>query len=259
MRASLAVVLLSSVATGQVVTVGPPASGATFQEVQAAIDAATPGSTIVVLPGTYAPVVVDKSLRILGPGPDAASLASATAGVETLRIAGLAAGEQVTVSGLDVIGASTVCTGSFPTPFEDCTATVLVQDCLGTVLLHDLRAVPQNPTAATSGDALHVRSSANVVLDSCELRGQFGGQVGFALTATRAAFVEDSAVAIVGSELSGGSGIHTFGAAPPGNVGVVARSSTLYVAASTLQSHPKNRALPKVTGPAGAFTPSSLL
>jgi parallel beta-helix repeat protein len=74
-RIARAVVAITAVA-GSVVIVGGPARAAgvlrvpgNYATIQAAIDAATPGSTVLVDPGTFREeVVVDKDLRLVGAG-----------------------------------------------------------------------------------------------------------------------------------------------------------------------------------------------
>lgn len=62
---ALALAPLSGAGT---LTVGPAGSGAQFTQIQAAVDAALPDDVILVKPGTYARIDVNKPLRILGDG-----------------------------------------------------------------------------------------------------------------------------------------------------------------------------------------------
>ncbi len=58
--------------------VGPLETGAPFREIAHAVDAASPGSIVRVLPGTYhEPVVIGETVTILGAGPEATMLRTA--------------------------------------------------------------------------------------------------------------------------------------------------------------------------------------
>ncbi|MEM7202396.1 MAG: hypothetical protein AAF628_19145 [Planctomycetota bacterium] len=83
--------VLAPVAQAQIV-VDPAGSGA-FTDLQAAIDAAPPGSVLRVLGGTYGPLRIDKSLTIVG---DPAPLISSP------RM-----GSGVQVPGIDLVGTGT--------------------------------------------------------------------------------------------------------------------------------------------------------
>src|SRR6185436_16079297 len=98
-RASLlaALLALAPLAHAGILTVGPAGSGAQFTEIQAAVDAALDDDVILVRPGTYAAVVVDKPLRILGDGTGVVRIDAAAFGV-TAR--GIASGEELVLSGI---------------------------------------------------------------------------------------------------------------------------------------------------------------
>src|SRR6185436_13834522 len=116
-----ALLALAPLAHAGVLTVGPAGSGAQFTEIQAAIDAALDDDVILVKPGTYARIVVDKPLRILGDGTGAVRIDAPFFGV---RIRGIASGEEAVLSGVEILPSAS--------------PMLLVSDCPGTVVLQDL-------------------------------------------------------------------------------------------------------------------------
>lgn len=81
--------------------VGPLGSGAPYQDVQAAIDAAAPGDRVLMLPGTYGAVRIDKPLSLTGAGSGTTRIL-ASAGSVPLVIAGLGSGGRFRLSGFEI-------------------------------------------------------------------------------------------------------------------------------------------------------------
>ena len=118
---SLVLPLLAPSLAAGILTVGPAGSGAQFTEIQAAVDAALDGDVILVRPGTYAAIVVEKPLRILGDGTGTVRIEAPTESAVSIR--GIAASEELVLSGVEAVSNRTV---------------IHVQDCPGTVVLQGL-------------------------------------------------------------------------------------------------------------------------
>jgi len=114
-RALVAVFAIALPAAADVLTVGPPGSGAQFAQIQAAIDAAADDDVILVKPGSYQAIALDKSVRILADG-------TGTVRVPTVAIANTAAGGETVLSGVTI----------------DVHPAVRLSDCAGTVVLEDI-------------------------------------------------------------------------------------------------------------------------
>ncbi|MEM7199034.1 MAG: hypothetical protein AAF628_02145 [Planctomycetota bacterium] len=82
------------VAAQQVLVVGDPAAGAEFPSLQLAVDAAAPGDTILVQPGTYDGATITKALHILADG-------AAVAIGSTVNIQNLPPGATIRLAGFD--------------------------------------------------------------------------------------------------------------------------------------------------------------
>jgi hypothetical protein len=138
-RLALALVALVPLCAADILTVGPAGSGAQFSQIQAAVDAAHDDDVILVQPGDYQDVVVDKPLRILG---DAGSV-----GVGVVTVRDIGAGKELVLSGVYLF-------------------LVLLQNCPGTVVLQDIDA--QTPAS----NAVQVENCARaVLLDSLVIGG----------------------------------------------------------------------------------------
>src|SRR5688572_13526839 len=96
-----AALLLQATASAGVLVVGPPGSGAPFQDVQPAIDAAQPGDTVLVLAGSYGTASITKPLQLVGAGSGLVTL-SGPPTAPVLHVGSIPAGETVVVSGLDL-------------------------------------------------------------------------------------------------------------------------------------------------------------
>lgn len=126
---ALGSLLLLAVASPQlhadVIHVGP-GPGAQFAEIQDAVVAAQPNDVLLVQPGMYLPVSVDKPLRILGDngGGRVQILGGATAALDIQDI-GLA--EELVVFGVE------------PSTQQPDGFAIDIENCAGTVVLHDIK------------------------------------------------------------------------------------------------------------------------
>ncbi len=147
---ALLVLALSSPLAAQATWTVDDDGPADFATLQAAVDAAADGDTILVRAGLYPGAVIDgKGLVIQGEGP--AILLMAFAQLPTLEIRNVGAQQSVCVRGLelDAVGQAE-------------TTTAVIQGCAGAVLLEDC-------TVNGTGTPLSVGSSASVTLSRCEL------------------------------------------------------------------------------------------
>lgn len=140
-----------------------------FQDLQAAVDAATDGDTILVAGGTYAGFVIqDKRLQVVGVPGQSVSIEG------TVSVLNLAAGRSVLLSGLDVTGAS-VKPASLPAlVVTGCAGHVRVEGCT----LAGGAGVPEGDTSEPFGDGGHavvLQASPRVVFSDCTLAGGDGG------------------------------------------------------------------------------------
>ena len=96
-RVGVAVALLASTAIAQTTWIVDAANGpgTDFTDLPTAVATVAPRDTLLVRAGTYAAVVTDKPLRILGEGRPA---------VFGFAVVGLPAGERFVLAGVDVLG-----------------------------------------------------------------------------------------------------------------------------------------------------------
>src|SRR5262249_20634010 len=123
-------IALAPLSAGGVLTVGPAGSGAQFTEIQAAVDAALANDVILVQPGNYQRVVVEKPVRILGDGTGVVRI---TGSPTSVTVRNIAAGAELVLSGMELA----------PTGFSG-SELLLVQSCPGTVLLQDLNVAGED-------------------------------------------------------------------------------------------------------------------
>ncbi|HKX45400.1 MAG TPA: hypothetical protein VJP77_01745, partial [Planctomycetota bacterium] len=203
MRFALTLALLAAPAAAQTFTVAP--SGGDFTEIQAAIDAAPPGATVLVAAGQYVPFVLRKPLTILGEGSGVVQVGDWFAGAfGGSLVEQIPAGASARLSGLRF--ETRQC---FP-PFDPCTVddqpTLRVERSAGVVLLHDL-VVEWSELAVlvpeSSGNAaLRVVDASLVLVD----RSQLGSD--HALPAATGLVATDSTVWVADSALHGGDGLN---------------------------------------------------
>ena len=145
-------------------TVGPPASGATFNQISAAISAAQPGDVILVEAGFYqepSTLFINKPLSIIGAGAattnfEVAGL-SPFEGLLPMSVSGLQAGEEVRVMGLTLSALFLGGAGA---------GTLAVADCEGPVVFTDV-AAGGNAIAAGAKGLVRVTDSDQVLFDNC--------------------------------------------------------------------------------------------
>ncbi|MEM7305792.1 MAG: hypothetical protein AAF682_03945 [Planctomycetota bacterium] len=232
---------LASRAQAATLTVGPPGSGAQFDQIQSAVDAAQPGDVILVQPGSYAKVTVDKPLRILGDGSGPVVIGASLA--NGVVVEDIAAGQELVLSGVEVQATP----AGLPEP-----ASVLVRDCAGTVVLHDLLV-----DFPGSQVGVQVEDCARAVLLACRVLD--GGAVDVVPT-TGAVTVRDSELWLADSELVGLS--PAFFSVAPGNHGLRLSGSTARVWRSTLRGGDASNGKPGLdfgVGGAGVHASDSVL
>jgi len=158
---------------GDTWTVGSPGAGADFDTLQGAIAAAMPGDLILVQagewgddPATDGPILIDKSLTIIGEGSTASliyTLENPGMGSDVpLQIRDLGPTDRVRIVGL-----------GFPNPAEQ-SDLLSITDCEGAVVLSDvvisMGLIIQNFSPGT----VMVLNSEQVTLDKCDFRCQDG-------------------------------------------------------------------------------------
>lgn len=154
--------------------VGPVESGAPFQQIQLAIDAAQPGDRVFVLPGTYfESIAIGKPLELVGSGSQASFIRSVSTAfpglvVQPIRATGVPAGARLRIAGFHV-------SVQGPTNLSSGICPLFVHDTLGVVELSDLTLSAVGfplLAAGTEVGALTLRDAAQVVIDG--LRAQAG-------------------------------------------------------------------------------------
>jgi len=195
---------LAPLLSADTLRVGPPGSGAAFSEIQAAVDAAEEGDLILVQAGTYSPITIGKSLRILGAGSDHVLVEGF--GQTAVTIRGIAATGELVISGLRVHTSN---------PFS-VRPVVRVEDCPGTVVLRDLRVDPEEISIV----GFQIDSCDRVVVLGCFL------EAGLLGISKGAVVVEGSEVWIANCEILG-VGDHMLGSR--GAPGVEAIDSTVRI------------------------------
>lgn len=164
LRASLAFATLSALATfapraaAQSVHVVDEVPGAgDFQTIQAAVDAAQDGDTILVRTGTYPSFVVDqRSLAIAADSGAEVTISMNLA--KPIRVRNVAASQSVSLHGLRVIGANE------SNPFITSEPLLQVIDCAGPVLLQDCTLLHGDGVRTLDGIRV-VRSQALTLVD----------------------------------------------------------------------------------------------
>ncbi|MHC5209717.1 MAG: right-handed parallel beta-helix repeat-containing protein [Planctomycetota bacterium] len=193
------------------ITVGPSGSGAQFEQIDDAIAAASPGASIHVFAGEYDAFLVDKPLTLVGFGgsgagsvivhPDLAQELSA------IRVAGIAAGEVVRITGIDV-------TTTVATPY----ARIRLESSEGVILLVSVNARGTDfAVPGSSSDAsLVIEDCDAVVLESCDIFGTVAPSSQPLLNGAIGTRIVNSSVWINSSEVRGAYGGSQFGNGGPG-------------------------------------------
>lgn len=145
-------------------SVGPPASGAAFNQISAAISAAQPGDVILVQAGLYQEpntLFINKPLSIIGEGAATTSFEvsglSPFEGLLPMSVSGLQADEEVRVMGLTLSALFLGGAGA---------GTLAVTDCEGPVVFTDV-AAGANAMAAGAKGLVRVVHSDQVFFDHC--------------------------------------------------------------------------------------------
>ena len=244
--AAVSVLFCTAFASAQVITVGPPGSGAQHQYISAGIAAAPPGGVVLVAAGVYIEnfgLTIDKPMTLLGAGSSQTTFRAAAPYPLValgnlpvpITIRDLAAGEEVVVAGLEVFASTT-----FEGPFA---SAVTVSNCAGAVALTDVNGT----TAAanmTSGVAV-VHNSALVTMDGCSFVNELATSLlgfGTGVVPTPGIFATNSLVHVTDCIVQGGKSYgHVVSYAPhDGAAGISADGAIVRLARSV------------VTGGAGA-------
>lgn len=217
----VALFLLSSPAVAAEVLLVDSSGGGDFTDLQAAVDAASEGDTIVVRrppepPGDprYGPLVIDgKSLAVV-------NVRRGDLRVGAIAVRGLGPGQSVVLSGLSVRPGA---------PSVDAPG-LLIQGCAGAVRVQD--CVVDGGQASAGRPAVAVRDSADVVLSRSTIRG--GAGAGRLDPGGPAIVAASSRVVIQNSEVGGGAGgsemaffRDAYGG--PGGTGIVVHDSFVHV------------------------------
>lgn len=203
---------LASLATADVLSVGPAGSGAQFSEIQAAVSAAEEDDVLLVQPGTYARIVVEKPLCILGVGPGV--VIDAVADQSAVIVRGIGAGREFVLAG---VRAET--DGFFLRP-----RAVQLENSPGTLVLQDVTIAGERfegmHIGLSSTNCARVFLLESQVLESGELEQQTGAVV-----------VQSSELWLVGCEIRGADDPYF---ALSGAHGLQATDSTVHVWRSSL-------------------------
>ncbi|MEM7306287.1 MAG: hypothetical protein AAF682_06440 [Planctomycetota bacterium] len=164
----LALALTPTLICADTLVVGPPGSGAPFNSIAAAVEAAAPGDTVHVLPAGYSEtetIDIQKPLALIGSGSASTTIIAPADGLDGgffFDVRGLAAGEEVRIAGFRL-----------EYPPLDRGPLAVVEDCAGPVVLADLDGTFGPFLTDSSGPAIRVENSAQVTLDRCLAEGSF--------------------------------------------------------------------------------------
>ncbi len=226
-----ALLVCSSLASAETLSVGPAGSGFEFEEIGLAIAAAAPGDVITIAPGFYAKangLDIDKPLTLIGGGSDVTRFTSLPNNPFDqplpLYVHDLEPGEEVRVIGLELVPGSLGNLG--PT-------IAVIADCAGPVVLSDVAGIGSYGAFGGIGLLLVFRSE-QVLLDACDLNaGSSNSSVGPTGPALN---IEDSNLHINASAIFGGTGVQILGNGVPsdGTPAIVATHSEVRLSNSQL-------------------------
>ena len=189
-------------------------AGVHFTTLQAAMDAAAPGDQILVFGGTYASSVMSEGLALVALPGEVVTIAQGL-GSALLTIRDIPSGQTATVIGLGVDG-------------------VLVQDCLGDVVLDE---VDMGPRVGSS--SLRVHDTTLLTVSRSTIVGHNELLPVIFIAGERGMEVLRSTVVVSQSTIQGGRGgaddISAIGNGLPGYPGLDSRSSTLIVQTTNIQ------------------------
>ncbi len=185
--------------------VGPPGSGADFDQLSAAILAAAPGDSIFVLPGIYSEaqgVRIDKSLTVIGAGSPITRIEVPIGSFgcpNLLTVEDITTQETVRFGGVEIIGVGP------QNNFPGC--GMFLSDCDGPVFLHDIEKLVGFPL---SPEPVYLRAErcADLTLERCNFEGvHFFGDCGIPpwIDAAPAVRATDSQLTLNACHLWGGS------------------------------------------------------
>jgi hypothetical protein len=164
-RRLLLAAALPAVASAATWTVGPVGSGADFNSIQAAIDAASPGDTLLIYYSSpkYGPFVVDKPLRLIGQGFNHVIVQGTPAPGEfsVAQVRDIPAGQEVVIAGLGLRGSGPAWTATPSAPLLD------VRNNAGRVVLH--RVAASDTSGSVFESVARIEGSDFVVLSACNL------------------------------------------------------------------------------------------
>lgn len=201
-----ALLLLAMPAGANTLFVGP---GQPYVDIQAAIDAAQPDDVILVAPGMYGPITVDKPLSILADGSGTVTICAPQA--EGIHVEDIQGGEELVISGMTV--------DASPIPLMVGPRSIHVVSSPGTVILHDLCI--DNGVEMTGIDASGV---GRLFVFACEIVDAGWSAIGN----TSAALVVDQTTAWVGDSLLVGATPDSQGEIWPGVDGLRAVNANVY-------------------------------
>ncbi len=215
---ALSALLLPRLALATVWTVSPPGGGGQFNDIQSAVNAASPGDTVLVVAGTYSPFVLDKALRVLGVDPGLVTVSvTAPGGIfppppppAVVQVTGIPAGGFALLAGMRIEILTTyptyaACLG--PPSGWPSSAAVSVEGCAAPVVLSNLQLAPghffHGLTANLSTAVLLDHVSVAAVHPVSGTSGGFDTGVcvraGIKASATNLSLNDSSVLAVVGS------------------------------------------------------------
>jgi hypothetical protein len=179
---------------------------------------------VLVSPGTYPSFVLDQAVRVVASGTGKVTI-RASGQEPAFLVTGIAFGEAAMVSGVTVTRGT--CSGP-------ATPLVVVEQCTGSVTLHD---VVSTPTCRFSDPALEIRTSDQVLLDSLSVRGFAAAKN--AAAGGRALVVQQSSVWLVDCDIEGGAASQSTGSGfpvpAPGRPGLSSDGSEVLMARSVVR------------------------